>query len=50
MGASLEQSDATYGHLAIDSKERAVAILDADDVRPISDGDEQLRREAGDGE
>ena len=39
MGASLEQSDATYGHLAIDSKERAVAILDADEVRPISDGE-----------
>lgn len=37
MGASLEQNAAAYGHLAIDSKERAVAMLAADDVRQISD-------------
>ena len=29
MGTSLEQIDRTYGHLPIDSKERAVALLDA---------------------
>lgn len=34
MGTSLEQIDRTYGHLALDSKERAIALLDAysDDV------------------
>ncbi len=29
MGTSVEQIDRTYGHLALDSKDRAIAMLDA---------------------